>query len=328
MRIRHATLTVAFLFGLFPWSPSANAQPTKVPRVAILSDETPALGARIFELFTKGLRDLGWVEGQNIAFERRYADGKDEILGSLADEIVRLQPDVIFAIGTPAARAVKTTTQTIPIVFARSADPLGAGLIPTLARPGGNLTGLSDQIVETDAKRLELLVMAVPNAKRLGVLWNPDYPSSGAELAEIERAAHSLDREILSLEVRRSEDLRPAFRAMADRRAGALIQLPGTIFSDQLPQLVELTTEARLPSMFTRREFVQAGGLMSYGGDDAFKYRRAAAFVDKILKGAKPADIPVEQPMKFELVVNLNTAKALGLSIPPLLLARADEVIE
>jgi putative tryptophan/tyrosine transport system substrate-binding protein len=329
MRIGQATLTAAFVFGLFSWSLSADAQqPTKIPRIAILSDETPALGTRIFELFTKGLRDLGWVEGQNIAFERRYADGKDEILGSLADELVRLQPDVIFAIGTLAARAAKTATQTIPIVFARSADPLGSGLVPTLARPGGNLTGLSDQMVETDAKRLELLVMAVPNAKRLGVLWNPDYPSSGAELAEIERAAHSLDREILSLEVRRSEDLRPAFRAMADRRAGALIQLPGTIFSDQLSQLVELATEARLPSMFTRREFVQAGGLMSYGGDDAFKYRRATTFVDKILKGAKPADIPVEQPMKFELVINLNTAKALGLTIPLALLGRADEVIE
>jgi len=329
VRIGRTQLTVAFVFGVFVWSFSADAQQTnKIPLIGILSDESPALGARIFGLFTKGLRELGWVEGQNITFERRYAAEKYETLASLAGELVRLQPDVIFAIGTPAARAAKTATQTNPIVFARSADALGASLIPALARPGGNLTGLSDQMVETGAKQLELLVMAVPDAKRVGVLWNPDYPSSVAELAEIERAAHSLDREILSLEVRGSEGLRPAFRAMKERRAGAVIQVAGTIFSDQLQQLVTLAAEARLPAMFPRREFVEVGGMMSYGGDDAYKYRRAAALVDKILKGAKPADIPVEQPMKFELVINLRTARVLGLTLPYTLLGRADEVIE
>jgi putative ABC transport system substrate-binding protein len=293
-----------------------------------LSDESPALGTRIFGLLTTGLRDLGWVEGQNITFERRYAAEKYETLASLADELVRLQPDVIFAVGTPAARAAHTATQAIPIVFARSADPLGAGLIPTLARPGGNLTGLSDQMVETDAKRLELLVMAVPDAKRIGVLWNPGYPSSGAGITEIERAAQTLNREIVSIQVRGPDELDPAFRTMADQHVGALIQVAGTIFSDQLLHLIKLTTEAGLPAMFPRREFAQAGGLMSYGGDDAYKYRRAAAYVDKILRGAKPADLPVEQPTKFELVINLKTAKALGLSLPYTLLGRADEVIE
>jgi putative ABC transport system substrate-binding protein len=183
-------------------------------------------------------------------------------------------------------------------------------------------------MVETGAKRLELLVMAVPDIKRVGVLWNPDYDSSGPEFSEIERAAQTLNREVVSIEVRGPDELDPAFRTMADQHAGALIQVPGTIFSVRLLHLVELTTEARLPAMFPRREFVQAGGLMSYGGDDPYKYRRAAAYVDKILKGAKPSDIPVEQPMKFELVINLKTAKALGLTIPYTLLGRADEVIE
>jgi putative ABC transport system substrate-binding protein len=329
MRIGKIRLIVAFALCAFAWSLSAIAQqPAKVARVAILSDETPLLGATTFEPFAQGLRDLGWVEAKNVAFERRYAAGKTEILSSLADELVRLQPDVIFAIGTLAARAAKIATATTPIVFARSADPIGFGLVPTLARPGGNLTGLSDQMVETGAKRLELLVMAVPDTKRVGVLWNPDYPSSGPELAEIERAAQTLNREVVSIEVRSPNELDPAFRKIAEQHAGALIQVPGTIFSDQLLRLVELTTDARLPAMFPRREFVQAGGLMSYGGDDTYKYRRAAAYVDKILRGAKPSDIPVEQPMKFELVINLNTAKALGLTVPLTLLGRADEVIE
>ena len=327
MRIGRTRLIVALVLGVFAWPPLADAQKvTKI--IGILSDEGPSRAPKTFELFVRGLEDLGWANGQNVTIEQRSAEGKYEILASLAEELVRLQPDVIFAIGTSAARAAKTATQTIPIVFARSADPLRSGLVPTLARPEGNLTGLSDQMVETGAKRLELLVMAVPDIKRVGVLWNPDYDSSGPEFSEIERAAQTLNREVVSIEVRGPDELDPAFRTMADQHAGALIQVPGTIFSDRLLHLVELTTEARLPAMFPRREFVQAGGLMSYGGDDPYKYRRAAAYVDKILKGAKPSDIPVEQPMKFELVINLKTAKALGLTIPYTLLGRADEVIE
>jgi putative ABC transport system substrate-binding protein len=327
--IRPTKLIVGLAVGfLAAFSPADAQQPRKVPLIAILSDEGPSRAPQTFELFVRGLQDLGWADGQNVTIEQRSAEGKYEILASLAEELVRLKPDVILAIGTPAARAAKTATQTIPIVFARSADPLLAGLVPTLARPEGNLTGLSDQMVETGAKRLELLVMAVPDIKRVGVLWKPDYPSSGAEFSEIERAARALNREVVSIEVRGPGELDPAFRTIADQHSDALIQVPGTIFSDQLLHLVELTGGARLPTMFPRREFVQAGGLMSYGSDDTFKYRRAAAYVDKILKGAKPAEIPVEQPMKFELIVNLKTAKALGLTIPLSFLGRVDETIE
>jgi putative ABC transport system substrate-binding protein len=325
MRFGHARLAVAFLLGLFGWwLPASAQQPTKVQRIGILSDESPTLGAKTFEPFMQGLRDLGWIEGQNVSFERRYAAGNNDILPGLAAEIIQLQPDVILAVGTPAARAAKIATATIPIVFARSADPIGSGLVPTLARPGGNLTGLSDQMVETDAKRLELLVMAVPDAKRIGVLWDPRFPANG----EIERAAQSLNREVVPVDVRDPEGLEPAFRAIAAQRLNALTVVAGTIFSEHLQEFVELMTEARLPAMFPRREFTQAGGLMSYGPDDTYKFRRAAALVDKILKGAKPADIPVEQPTKFELVINLKTANALGLTLPYTLLGRADEVIE
>jgi putative ABC transport system substrate-binding protein len=328
MRIGRGTLTAALLFGLFLRPPSADAQQAvKIPLVGILSDESPSLGAKTFEPFAQGLRDLGWTDGQNVTIERRYAAGNNAALSSLAEELVRLQPDIIFAIGTPAARAAKIATETIPIVFARSADPLGTGLVPSIARPGGNITGLSDQMVETAAKRMELLVMAVPDAKRVGVLWDSSFRPS-TEIEEIERAGQVLGREIVSIEVRRPDDLDPAFRAIADRHADALIQVPGTIFSDQLLRLVKLTIDAKLPAMFPRREFVQAGGLMSYGPDDAYKFRRAAAYVHKILKGGKPADLPVEQPTRFELVINLKTAKALGLTIPYTFLGRADEVIE
>ena len=330
MRTGRARLIIAIALGLFAWSPSADAeQPTKVPRIAILSDETPSLGAKNFEPFAHGLRDLGWIEGQNITFERRYAAGNNETLSSLADELVRLQPDAIFAIGTPAARAAKTATQTIPIVFARSADPIGFGLVPALARPGGNLTGLSDQMVETGAKRLELLVTAVPDANRVGVLWDPSFgPGSSIAIGEIEQAAESLSRQVMPGEVRVPDDFETAVKALRRQGASALMVVQSTILSEHVQRLADLAAKTRLPSMFPRREFVQAGGLMSYGPVDTYKFSRAAAYVDKILKGAKPADLPVEQPTKFELVINLRTAKTLGLTIPYTFLGRADEVIE
>jgi putative ABC transport system substrate-binding protein len=220
MGIGITKLVVSLALGLFGVSLSAGAQQaTKVARVAILSDETPSLGAKSFEPFAQGLRDLGWVEGQSIAFERRYAAGDNDRLASLADELVRLQPDVIFAIGTPAARAAKTATQTIPIVFARSADPIGFGLVPALARPGGNLTGFSDQMVETEAKRLELLVAAVPDAKRIGVLWG--FAPGGIAIGEIEQAAQSLNREVVSADVRASNDFEAAVEVLSGRGASA-----------------------------------------------------------------------------------------------------------
>jgi putative ABC transport system substrate-binding protein len=303
-------------------------QAAKVPRIGILSDERRSR-AESFEPFAQGLRELGWVEGQNVAFEHRYAEGKNEILPSLAAELIGLQPDVILAIGTGAARAAKSATQTIPIVFTRVGDPLGSGLVPELARPGGNLTGLSMQYWELDAKRLEFLVTAVPDAKRVGVLWDPSFPTAGAELREFEAAARSLNVELIPVEVRSLDDLESALRAMVKRGAHAMIYVPGPGFiSENALQTADLLVKAQLPSMFPRKQFVEAGCLMSYGPDQPGMVRRAAVYVDKILKGAKPADIPVEQPTKFELVINLKTAKSLGLTIPPLLLGRADEVIE
>jgi putative tryptophan/tyrosine transport system substrate-binding protein len=314
---------------LFAWSSSADAQqPTSVPRVGILSDESASLGERSFEPFAQGLRDLGYIEGQNIAFERRYAEGKNEILPSLAADLVRLQPDVIFAIGTPATRAAKSATQTIPIVFARIGDPIGLGLVSALSRPGGNITGMTILSTETQGKRLEFLVTAVPDAKRVGALWDPSFPPAPAELREIEGAARSLNLKLFLAEARGPDDFEPALRTMVEQRAAALIVVQGIIFTEHPQQIADLTAKARLPAMFYRREQVEAGGLMSYGTNFPDMYRRAAAHVDKILKGAKPADIPVEQPTRFELVINLKTAKLLGLTIPPLLLSRADEVIE
>jgi putative tryptophan/tyrosine transport system substrate-binding protein len=329
MRIGHATLTVAFALSLFAWSLSAGAQqPTKVPHIGILSDESPVLAAKSLQPFAQGLRDLGYIEGQNIAFERRYAEETTDILPSLAAELVSLQPDVILAVGTPAAEAAKTATQTIPIVFTRAGDPIGSGLVSSLARPGGNLTGVSVQMRELAAKRLEFLITAVPGAKSVGVLWDPSFPPASPQLREIEGAARSLNREVVPVEVRVPDDFEPVVEALMARGARALIVVPSTIFSEHLQRLTDLAAKARLPAMFPRREFVQAGGLMSYGPTDTYKFRRAAALVDKILKGAKPSDIPVEQPTRFELVINLKTAKALSLTIPYTFLGRADEVIE
>jgi putative ABC transport system substrate-binding protein len=328
MRIGQTSLIVAVAIGLFAWSLSAGAQqPTRVPRVAILSDETGSSGES-FKPFAQGLQDLGYIEGQNIAFERRYAEGRNDVLPSLAAELIALQPDVILAVGTPAARAAKSATHTIPIVFARSGDPVGLGLVPSLARPDGNLTGLSILNFEIDGKRLELLITAVPHTKRVGALWDPNFPPAGDELKEFERAASSLNLELAPAGVRGPYDFEPALLTMVEQSAGAVIVVPGLIFIEHIQRIADLTAKLRLPAMFPRREFVDAGGLMSYGTNIPDMYRRAAAYVDKILKGAKPADLPVEQPTRFELVINLNTAKALGLTIPPLLLGRADDVIE
>jgi len=326
VRIGQTWLVVAIAVGLCTWSLSADAQqPTKVPRGGILSDELRSSVER-YEPVAQGLRDLGYVEGRNIAFDRRYAEGKIEVLPTLATELVRNQPDVILAIGTPATRAAMSATQTIPIVFTRIADPVGFGLVSSLARPEANLTGMSDLMVEIAAKRLELLNTAVPEAKHAGVLWASDYPA--AELREIERAARSLSLELIPIGVRSLDEVEPALQAMVEQRASALIVMPAPIFGQRPQRTADLTAKARLPAMFPHKGFVAAGGLMSYGVDFAARVRRVANYVDKILKGAKPADLPVEQPTKFELVINMKTAKALGLTIPYTLLALADEVIE
>jgi len=262
--IRRTWLIVAVACAFFVWSPSADAQqPMKVPRIGILSDESRAL-ATSFEPFAQGLRDLGWIEGENVIFERRYAERKYEILPSLAADPVRVQPDVIVVIGAGAARAAKSGTETIPIVFARIGDPIGYGLVPSLSRPGGNLTGVSLLTRELEGKLVEMLITAVPDAKRVGVLWDPSFPAAGPVFREIEGAARSLNLELVPTEVQGPDDFEPAFRAMVEGRANALIVAAGIIFMEYRQRLLDLTGKARLPSMFLRKEFVIAGGLMSY----------------------------------------------------------------
>jgi len=299
-------------------------QSTKVPRVGYLggSPSSPLL-----EPFRYGLRDLGWVEGQNITIEYRWTEGRAERLPDLVAELIRLNVDVIYAQGSnAAARAAKEATATIPIVFTTPADPLVVGLVSSLARPGGNVTGLGGG---TDTpKRLDLLKEAVPKITRLAVLWNPANPSNQALLKEVEEAAKTWGLQLQLIAVREPADLDRAFSAMTRERAGALLVFGDALFFVQRAQLVELAVKHRLPTMYNRAEYVRAGGLMAYAANDIEQERRAAVYIDRILKGAKPGDLPVEQPTKFELVINLKTAKALGLTIPPAMLMRADQVIE
>ena len=306
------------------------AQPGRMARVGLLSDESPTRTAEYVssDALWAALRDLGWKEGQNVSVERRYSTGRNEHLPGLAEELVRSKVDVIISIGTPAALAAKKATDTIPIVFAR-ANPLRLGLVSSLARPAGNVTGVSIISVDLGAKRLELLREVVPGATRMGVLWDPSFPPAGPEFKEIEEAARSLRLQLHPEGVRRPEEFEKALATMTRQRADALVVVSGQLFNEHAHRLVELVTKARLPMIYVRREVVtHAGGLMSYGPDYVEMYRRAAVYVDKILKGAKPGDLPVEQPTKFDLVINLKTAKALGLTIPPSLLQRADQVIE
>jgi putative tryptophan/tyrosine transport system substrate-binding protein len=312
---------------------AAEAQehkPGKVPRVGLLTDESMSLAwaALPVEAFSKGLRDLGWVEGQNLTFERRYAEGKYEALPGLAAELVRLRVDVIVPFGTLATRAAKNATETIPIVFARVGDPVGSGLVHSLARPGGNLTGVSVLSVELGAKRLELLREALPGVTRVGVLWDPSFSPDAAELRQIEGAARSFGVRLQPVAVQGPEEFEGALLAMKRQRAGDVYVMGGLVFAEHRNRLAALAAKIRLPIMVWRRELVEAGGLLSYGPNFRDTYRRAAGYVDKVLKGAKPADLPVEQPTQLELVINLKTAKALGLTIPPSVLARADEVIQ
>lgn len=315
---------VAMLFAL---SFSAEAQqPGKIRRIGFLG--TGSAGGIYFEAFRQGLRELGYIEGQNIAIEYRYAEGKLERLSDLAAELVRLKMDVIVTAGTGGALPVKKATNTIPIVFTIVSDPIGAGLVASLARPGGNLTGLSSFSQDLSGKRLELLKEAIPNPSRVAVLYDPNDPSKVAEFKEIEVAARSLGVQLQALEVRGPGEFESAFKAATRVKAAALLVLPTTVTVTHRKPIAELATKSRLPTMWAESGLMDAGGLMSYGPSYADLYRRAATYVDKILKGAKPADLPVEQPMKFEFVINLKTAKQIGLTIPPNVLARADRVIK
>jgi putative ABC transport system substrate-binding protein len=304
-------------------------QPSKMARVGYLEFGSAAPGTPHLEAFRRGLRELGWIESQNIAIEVRYAEGKQDRLAEFAADLVRLKVDVIFASATPAALAAKQATTTIPIVIGFVADPVGSGLVPRLARPRGNITGWTHLAgLELNAKRLEILKEAIPEATRIGALWNPANPIHEPSLRVIEAAAQRLKVQLHPKGVQDPHELEGAFSAMAQERLQGLTVPPDGMFLVHRARIIELAAKHRIPTMYGVRELARAGGLMAYGVNLPEMYRHGALFVDRILRGAKPADLPVEQPTKFELVINLKTAKALGLTIPPSLLQRADQVIE
>ena len=313
------------------WPLAARAQqPGKVARIGYLGANLVAQPKQP-EAFRQGLRELGWIEGRNIAIDYRDGQGKPERLPALAAELVALRPDVIVAGPTLPAVAASRATKAIPVVFPIASDPVGSGLVASLARPGGNVTGLSLQASELVGKCLQLLVEAVPGARLIAVLLNPaGHPGSTDQdmLKKVETAARGVQRRTHVVEVRGPDDFDRAFAEMTRAGAGALTVLPQSLFNQHRVRLVDLAARNRLPVMWPFRDPVDAGGLMSYGANVTEMFHRSAAYVDKILKGAKPADLAVEQPTRFETVINLKTAKALGLTIPPLVLAQADEVIE
>jgi putative ABC transport system substrate-binding protein len=313
------------LVGAFP----VYAQPAnKVPRIGVLHPGTPASAPQSVEAFRQGLREHGYEEGKNIVVEHRYTESRPERVAEVAAEFVRLKVDVIVTSLDVATAAVKRQTQTIPIVMAISIDPVSTGFVSSLARPGGNVTGLSTMAPELAAKRLELLREAVPGLSRVAIMWNTNVPGNLLEYKEAGDAARSMRLQLQSVEVSSVDDFERAFSALKTGGAEALIVAGSGLTSTNAGQIANLAMKHRLPSMVSSRDRVDAGGLMAYGPNLAELWRRAATFVDKILKGAKPGELPVEQPTKFELVINMKTAKALGLTIPPSLLRRADEVIQ
>jgi len=324
--VKASALIITLALGLcLALSPSHAQAGAKMPRIGILTpvfDPYPPL-----EAFPQGLRDLGYVEDQSIALEYRFAEGKVERLPALAAELVRLQVDIILAEGDDAVRAAQHADGTIPIVFLTGTDPVGEGFVASLARPGGNTTGVYFNAPELMGKRLELLKAAVPGVIRVAYLWRA-APNSAPQLHETERAARALGVQLQPVEVRDPYLFDQAFATIAAAHADALITQPSGVFLSRHTQLVALAARTQLPGMFPEREFAEAGGLMAYGASLPANFRRAATYVDKILKGTKPGDLPVEQPMKFELIINLKTAKALGLTIPPTVLFQADEVIQ
>jgi putative ABC transport system substrate-binding protein len=328
MKRKITVLTLcAMLFALS--LPAEAQQPKKVPaRIGYLSSNEPATESTRFEAIRLALRELGYIEGQNIAFEYRYAEGKPGRNEELAAELVRLKVDIIVtAGGDPLMRAAKNATKTIPIVMSGGgADPVEAGHVESLARPGGNVTGVTLLTRELAGKRLELIKEAVPKLARVAVLYDPARPSA-IELKEVQRAARALGLTIQPWEVRAADDFEGVFAARSKERPDGLYVIGGVLIRNNEKRTVGLALKSRLPSVYPSREFVDAGGLMSYGADLTDSYKRVAVYVDKILKGTKPADLPVEQPTKFEFVINLKTAKQIGLTIPPDLLARATKII-
>ena len=318
--------------GLLAAPLAAGAQPAgKVWRVGLIYFGTRSFDPEKYDFdraFVLGLQERGYTLGRNLAIESRTAEYKGERYPALAAELVRLKVDVIVTLGTLASVAAKRATATIPIVMVSVGDPVGTGLVASLAWPGGNVTGLSDVNLDLSAKRVELLKETLPAATRMAIVLNPGHPPNAAQLRETKIAAQALGVEIHPFEICGAEDLAPAFAAIGRKRSQAVIILPDSLTAAHLVRIASLTIRHRLPAVYATRYFVDAGGLMAYGASIPDLFRRSAAYVDKILKGAKPADLPVEQPTRFELLINLKTAKALGLTIPPSLLQRADEVIQ
>ena len=321
----------AFLGGAAAaWPLAARAQqPGKKFRVGYLGISSPSLEPHYVEAFRQKLRELGHVDGENIAIEYRWAEGQDDRLPNLASELVRLKPDVIVTTGTPGALAAMQATKTIPIVMASSADPVGSGLVSSLARPEGNVTGFTILGPQLEGKRLEVLKQAVPRLSRLAVLWNPSNPGIVSYFETVKDAGRTLRISLDPVvEVRRTDELDNAFTAIANARPHALAVIADRFLLAHRKRIIDFTAVKRLPTMYPYREYVDAGGLMSYAPSNIELFRGAATYVDKILKGAKPGDLPIQEPTKFELVINLKAAKAIDLEIAPTLIARADEVIE
>src|SRR5262245_31021374 len=310
------------------WPIEARAQqPAKLLIIGFLGAATSSARSHWVAAFVQRLHELGWIEGRTVAIEYRWAEGRSERFAEIAAEFVRLKVDVIVTYATPPVIAAKKATGVIPIVSAVMGNPVGAGVVASLARPGGNVTGLSNQSADTAGKQVELLRDIIPGLRRLAVLANVNNPVSEVEMGEVQAAAKALGLDVVTLEIRRAEDIAPAFETLKGRAQALYVAGDPLIITNRV-RINTLALGARLPATYSQREYVEAGGLMSYGPNFPDLFRRAGDYVDKILRGTKPADIPIEQPTKFDLVINLTTAKTLGLDVPATLLARADEVIE
>jgi putative ABC transport system substrate-binding protein len=327
--MRRRDLIAALGSAAATWPFAARAQqPAKLPSIGFMGQTTRSVAGEWTAAFVQRLRELGWIDGHNVAIEYRWGEGRNERFAEIAAEFVRLKVDVIVTSGTSQVLAAKQATSVIPIVFATAGDPVGTGLVTSLARPGGNVTGLSNQMLDLAGKQLELLREVVPNLRRLAIIGNIDNPIIVIEIGDVQAAARMLGLEVVTLEIRRAEDIALAFEALVEGRAQALYVTSDALVITNRARIHTLAMGMRLPTMYGSRDYVEAGGLMSYGPNYPNQFRRAAEYVDKILRGAKPGDIPVEQPTKFELVINLTAAKALGLTVPDKLLGIADEVIE
>jgi len=327
--MRRRELLVAFGASAVAAPHASVAQQARIPaRVGFLANSDATSLAHYVDAFRQGLRELGYLEGRTVAIEYRYAEGKHERLPDLAAELVRLEMDVIVTEGTSATLAARNATRIIPIVMALVGDPIGSGLVDSLARPGGNITGLTTLSLDLVGKHMELLKEIVPGLRRIAVLWNPAHPAHAPALNGIGTAARSLGLELQLVAARDADELDKAFSELARTRPGALAAVSDTMLDGQQTRLAEFAARSNLPTAYTKALFVEAGGLLSYGARFSDLFRRASAYVDKILKGEKPANLPVEQPVAFELIVSLKAARLLGVTVPPSLLARADELIE